>query len=675
MKFFSFALSGLKIDRRRNCRRTSKLGGGDYSSLEGRKLLATVGLDSGVLSIFGTDAVDRALVTSINSGATVRAAVSGVATQEFPRSQIQEILFIGAGGDDIFTNGTNVPSRAFGNNGNDALTGGSANDFLAGGGGSDVLSGNAGDDIIRGGGGGATPNQLFGGDGNDRLFGGVGNNTINGEGGNDLIFGSNGDDTVNGGNGDDQLYVGPGNNTVRGGNGDDIVVGGSGVDTVFGEAGIDRIFSLGGNDVLDGGDDIDVLIGGDGNDRHIGGRGNDQIRTGRGDDFADGGAGNDFISGFEGNNTLNGGTGDDRINAGSGNDVINGGDGADRLFGQAGDDAIEGGAGNDFIVGDVGNDTIRGGSGLDDILGSEGDDFLEGGNDNDLIYGLSGNDQLFGGNGNDTLIAGDGLDGLSGGFGNDVLFGGSGGDRFLSLSADDRRDFGGADALLEFRAGNVSWTLREIEVLDEGFRRLHLRTGGTRVLKDSLDDAPLVFSKQTVSGNSGEFGNNQLDNSFTFTTDGRLESEDFTRRIEIADWNENDESENERRAATIIHEIAHNWDSAREISEAFSGQGFIYDRFLLQSAWRTTSASGFTRASTQTTEPFDLVFSASNRTFTQVVNTWYYRNGSTFARDYGAASPKEDWSTAWEAVLSEDPADRAGIAGKVGEVNRLFNLL
>ena len=77
----------------------------------------------------------------------------------------------------------------------------------------------------------------------------------------------------------------------------------------------------------------------------------------------------------------------------------------------------------------------------------------------------------------------------------------------------------------------------------------------------------------------------------------------------------------------------------------------------------------------KTTEPFDLVFSAGNSTFTQVVNTWYYRTGSTFARDYGAESPKEDWSTAWEAALSEDPADRVGIASKVSEVNRLFDLL
>ena len=675
MNFFSFALRGRGTKGKTNRRRASLLSGCNYSQLEGRKLLATVGLDNGVLSIFGTNVDDQAMLASFTSGTIIRVTVSGLPRQDFARSEIQEVLFIGVGGDDVFANNTDIPSRAFGNNGNDTLTGGSGNDVLVGGGGTDVLQGNAGDDIIRGGGGGAAPNQLFGGDGNDRLFGGVGNNTINGEGGNDVVFGSAGDDTVNGGDGDDQLYVGAGNNTVRGGNGDDIVIGGAGIDTVFGEAGIDRVYALGGNDVIDGGNDLDILFGGDGDDRHIGGGGNDQIRTGRGDDFADGGTGNDFISGFQGNNTLNGGTGDDRINAGSGNDIVDGGDGTDRLFGQAGNDTIEGGAGDDFIVGDVGNDTIRGGNGLDQIFGSEGDDFLEGGNQNDLIFGLTGNDQLFGSAGNDTLIAGDGLDGLSGGTGSDVLFGGRGADRFLSLSGDDRRDFASSDALLEFRTGNVAWTHREIEVLDEGLRRLHVRTGGTRVLEDSLNDTPLIFFKQTGAGNSGEFGINELENSFTFTSDGQLQSEVFTRRIELADWNENDEIENERRVATIIHEIAHNWDSAREISEAFPGQGFLWNSFIAQSEWRTAAASGFTRATTQTTEPFDLVFNASNTTFTQVVNTWYYRNGSTFARDYGAESPKEDWSTVWEAALSDDNADRVGVGNKVFQVNRLFNLL
>ena len=82
MKFFSFALCGLKTIGKKSRRRSFLSGGCDYSSLEGRKLLASIGLEGGVLSIFGTDdAADRATVTSLNSGATVRAA----SLQDFPR--------------------------------------------------------------------------------------------------------------------------------------------------------------------------------------------------------------------------------------------------------------------------------------------------------------------------------------------------------------------------------------------------------------------------------------------------------------------------------------------------------------------------------------------------------------------------------------------------------------
>lgn len=676
MNLFRFCWLKLKLSSAKpsGFKRKFSVSGCDYGQLERRQLLASVGVENGVLNIFGTDAVDRVVVASVNS-TTVRVNVTNVGTEDFSRSQFREILFIGVGSDDFFENQTNIVSRAFGNLGNDTLIGGSADDVLVGGGGSDRIQGNSGDDTIRGGGGGSTPNVLTGGDGNDRIFGGVGANTIDGDAGDDVVFGNSGDDEVDGGAGDDQLYVGGGNNTVRGGSGDDIVIGGAGVDTVFGEAGVDRIYALGGDDVIDGGNDADLLFGGDGDDRHVGGTGDDQIRTGRGDDFADAGAGDDFISGFQGDNTLNGGSGADRINAGSGNDIVNGGDGNDRLFGQAGDDIIEGGSGDDFILGEAGDNHIRGGNGDDEIFGGAGDDFLEGGNNDDLIFGFGGNDQLFGSAGSDVLLGLDGLDGLSGGTGSDIVRGGRGADRFLSLSGDDRPDFGAADALIQFRSGNRNWTHREIEVLDEGLRKLHIRTGGTRVLKDSLDPEPLTIFKEAATGNNNEAALNRLENSFTFTTTGQIQSETFTRSIEIADWDENNEAQNANRASIIIHEIAHNWDSAREINEVFSGQGFIWDRYLTVNGWRTTAASGFTQSAVQTSEPFDLVFDSANTTFTQVVTTWHYRNGATFARDYGSTNAQEDWATVWEAAFSDNPEDRVGLTSHIAEVNRLLNLL
>lgn len=647
----------------------------DYADLEQRQLLAAVAFNNGVLSINGTPDADQATLTLLGSGSTVRVAASGADIQDFPRSQINEVVFIGLGGDDFFNNNTNIPSRAFGQNGDDTLLGGSANDILIGGAGGDQLQGNAGDDVIRGSNGGSQPDVITGNAGNDRLFGGTGTNTINGGDGDDVIFGGSGDDEIDAGAGNDEIFTGAGNNFVQSGSGDDLVIGGTGIDTVFGQAGVDRIFSLGGNDIIDGGTENDILFGGQQDDVITGGEGNDTIRTGPGNDRADGGNGDDLISGFLGDNVLAGGNGADQIFSGLGDDIISGGDGNDVLFGQAGDDQIDGGRGSDFIIGDIGNDLIRGGGDNDQIFGSDGDDFLDGGDGNDQILGQSGNDQLFGANGNDNLSGGDGLDGLSGGSGRDEVTGGNGADRFLSLSGDNTTDLGNADALINLRNGTSRWTNREIEILDEGFRLLHIRTGATRVLKDSLDPNPYTIFKETRSGNEGETGNNQLQNNFTFTADGQLQSETFTRRIEIGEWDENSESENEFTIATVIHEIAHSWDSAREIDDNFSGQGSIWTRFLALSGWRTTPASGFTQSTLTTSEPFDLVFNPRSQSFTQITDTWYARNGSTYARDYGGESPKEDWSTVWEAALSDDPADRVGIEAKVAEVNRLFNLL
>ena len=620
-------------------------------------------------------ALIRATLSTINNGSVVRVVASGAATQDIPRSQISTARFIGLGGDDFFRNSTNIPSQAFGNNGNDVLIGGSRNDTLVGGAGSDELRGGAGDDIIRGSNGGTTAELIFGDAGDDRLFGGTGSNTIEGGTGNDIIRGNSGNDVINGGLGNDQIFAGAGTNTIRAGSGNDQVIGGSGMDTVFGEAGIDRIFSLGGDDFIDGGAENDTLVGGQGNDTHVGGNGDDRIRTGSGNDEADGGLGNDIISGSQGNNTLNGGSGQDTILAGSGNDTVNGGGGNDLLYGQGGDDTIDGGNDSDLIVGFSGNDTLRGGGGNDRLFGGDGDDFLEGGSGNDRIVGNNGNDQLFGAAGNDVLIAGNGLDGLSGGSGSDQLTGGANADRFLNLSGDTNVDLNAADAQIIFRNSTSAWAQRELEIVDEGLRRLHIRTGGTRVFKGSLDPSTMVLFKEARGASSREFGRNALQNSFSFDTNGTILSETFTRRIEIADFDENDEAEIDIAIAATIHEISHSWDSAREINEAFAGQGFIWTRFLIASGWRTSPAGGFVRGSVTTSEPFDLVFNAGSQSFTQVTDTWYYRSGTNFARDYGSSNPKEDWATAWEAALSDDPADRVGIAVKVAEVSRLFNLL
>jgi Ca2+-binding RTX toxin-like protein len=133
------------------------------------------------------------------------------------------IEYHGHAGNDVFTNATSLPSRAFGEAGADRLNGGSFADIITGGDGNDIVNGNGGGDL------------LYGGAGNDIIYGGDGNDSLLGEGG------------------------------------DDFLDGGTGLDLLFGGAGADRLFGGQGNDMLDGGYDgvRDEMTGGEGNDLFV----------------------------------------------------------------------------------------------------------------------------------------------------------------------------------------------------------------------------------------------------------------------------------------------------------------------------------------------------------------------------------------------------------------------
>ncbi len=279
-----------------------------YQNLEFRQMLATIILSEGELFIRGGDGADVATVSV--SGNQVTAALTGAETTSFPAADVDSILFVGLGGNDRFTNNTDIDSVAFGHGGNDTLVGGGGNDRLIAGSGNDVLRGNAGDDELRGGVDGTK--ELFGDAGNDRLFGGTQRNEINGGTGDDVVFGGPEIDIVFGGDGADQLYPGHGENVVRGGDGDDLVIAGIGDDSVFGEEGSDRIYSSDGDDTVDGGNGDDVIVTSDGDDRLIGGNGEDRLVGGTGMDRLEGGNDIDTLWGGEGDDQLFGGEGNDR---------------------------------------------------------------------------------------------------------------------------------------------------------------------------------------------------------------------------------------------------------------------------------------------------------------------------------------------------------------------------
>ena len=341
----------------------------NYSSLEDRRLLAvTANLFEGTLTIRG-DASGN-IVNVQQSGTSL--TVTGDNSFSFDASDVSNVEFFGAAGDDVFENFTSIDTLAVGHGGNDTLrTGG----------------------------------------GTDRLFGGAGDDWLVSTGGNDRLVGNDGIDTLFGGDGDDAIFGLGGDDVLHGEAGDDVLVAGFGDDTVYGDAGEDLVFGHFGSDLIFGGDGNDRLFGQNDDDVVHGGAGDDVVRGNRGADELNGDLGNDRLLGDDGNDTINGGEGNETIFGGEGIDVIYGGDGNDRIFAGAGDDEVFGEAGNDAIRGNGGNDRLDGGANADRLAGDDGDDYLVGGRASDVVLGDAGED----------LIVADSNDFARGGAGDDTL--------------------------------------------------------------------------------------------------------------------------------------------------------------------------------------------------------------------------------------------------------------
>lgn len=623
-----------QVSPRRRSRSSSSVSQSSFQ-LEARNLLAGIYFDAGTgeVLIGGTNADDTASVEY--SGDSVLFKQSGFEWKKIPKSQVKAVWFVGMDGNDRFENKTSIPSHAYGNDGDDTLIGGSGKDHIGG------------------------------GDGNDRLFG---------NGGDDLLVGGHGDDLVDAGDGNDKVYGISGENVINSGSGSDLVYGGTGRDTIHGGTGHDELYGNGGDDNVNGGIGNDVLGGHTGDDTLVGGDGNDKLYGGEGADKLVDAAGQNVLAGGKGNDEATGGSGRDTIYGGDGADIIRGGGENDTLAGQAGNDIVYGGNGNDTVLGNNGADQLFGDAGNDWLMGLAGNDLLVGGSGNDTMYGGASNDDLYGESGSDKLFGDGGLDGLFGGVGwNDFLDGGSGADRFLRHSGDVLEDFGTSDVELKFENSSSNWTNKEIEVLDRGLGQLHRRTG-VRVLRNTLDKNELTFYKvsRTSSGNAAQ---NAL--QMSYLRDGLTGilipgSEEYTRKISFAEWNESDDYENEFRARAAIHEVAHNWDSEKEINSVMPGQGSQLRSFFAKSGWRSSNpgSSSFSKAVGTTFEPFEIQFDPSIKNYRQTPKAWWYSKSADFARDYGASNPVEDWATMWEAAFAATP-DPA-ISAKLAIVNKFL---
>ncbi len=308
-------------------------------------------LSNGNLNVFGDGGNNVGQVQIV--GDQVRASIDGFQV-DVNLSEVQQIVFIGYGGDDQFTNNTHIQGLLYGHGGNDSIYGGSGADSIVGGPGIDQLHGNDG---------------------------------------NDSIWGVQEADVITGGEGNDRIFGGHGDNTIHGGNGDDIIYGGDDVDTIFGEAGIDQIFGLGGNDILDSGDggvagsagisQADLVLGLDGDDTITGGNGLNVFWGGNGVDTMTGGAAENRIHGQNGDDIITGGAFFDYLAGSRDNDLIRGLGSADYILAGEGDDLVYAGDGNDIVYTNTGNDVVYGENGNDTIRGSLGDDTIYGGEGDD----------------------------------------------------------------------------------------------------------------------------------------------------------------------------------------------------------------------------------------------------------------------------------------------------
>ncbi|QDT01147.1 G8 domain-containing protein [Adhaeretor mobilis] len=421
----------------------------DIETLEERRLLSTNQLYwnpvNSKITIIGSELADTAVVSEAVAGEIhVSYQLAGEELKAtFDKAVVSSIVFYGKGGDDSFSNSTDLSVVAFGDLGNDTLQGGSANDRLYGGLGADRLLGGSGDD------------SLYGAEGNDELHGEEGDDYLLAGSGDDILLGHDGVDSLIGGSGNDHLEGGQGSDRMWGSEGSDVLLGNEGVDLLFGEAGEDTLFGGSENDELRGGTDDDHLYGGkgadylagesgedllsgdDGNDALYGGSGDDQLAGGEGNDILYGSTGDDKLFGDNGEDRLYGELGSDELSGGIGNDQLKGGEGNDYLIGEAGDDYLSGAEGNDVLYGHAGNDTLVAGAGDDKLVGFEGDDLLYGNAGDDRIFGNEGKDRLYGDTGHDTLIGAGDDDHLEGGEGNDYLAGGEGNDYLVGGDGDD----------------------------------------------------------------------------------------------------------------------------------------------------------------------------------------------------------------------------------------------
>ncbi|MEO6437268.1 MAG: PKD domain-containing protein, partial [Tepidisphaeraceae bacterium] len=144
--------------------------------LEQRRMLASVDLSGGILSLTGNNGM-RNTMTVMRSGTSNYVAKVGSLTRTVSASSVSQIRITGGNWNDTITIDSGITEKSL-------IKGMDGNDSIKGGGGADSIYGNAGNDT------------LLGNAGNDVLYGEAGNDRLDGGSGTDLGDGGSGTDTV-----------------------------------------------------------------------------------------------------------------------------------------------------------------------------------------------------------------------------------------------------------------------------------------------------------------------------------------------------------------------------------------------------------------------------------------------------------------------------------------------
>lgn len=530
-------------------------------------MLASISLEGGTLLIDGSAGDDIVRVNRIGGDTLVARVFTPTTTlnETFALGSVNSIEVNGRNGDDLFNNGTHLPSTFHGQNGDDIGFGGQSADSFFGGEGNDIFYGRSGDD------------EALGGNGSDRLFGVNGEDVLDGQGGNDFLNGGFGNDELIGRDGNDRLIGFVGNDAILGGAGNDFLAGGDGEDELDGEAG---------DDILRGGDDNDLLRGG---------IGSDLVLADDGIDTSYGGEGRDFIFDLAGESSL--------------------------IFGEGGNDVLWGGAGEDEIHGGDGNDRILGGAGNDTLYGDGNADFLNGGAGRDGLFGgLGAADRLIGGADDDRLLVFVDQK-INGGRTLDVTVGTSQEDAVLSFVSN-------RTIQTELTYAAAAWSSAEVKSVDGALRNLHLDVDSTRLLKlfDGQDLAFVRSGDVRLPSGAAILGVNFHNNNQIALTDNLFE--DFAERLRETVYHEighNFDMVEENPFIPSFRAIS-NWDQVQHAGDRLSldGQWYYNDDFdnFLRAFARTNPLEdfavtfaehfqreydGFRRAFINPVEKFDLI--------------------------------------------------------------------